>query len=140
MASAIVEPQLAALIEKGEVSFEYKHLVVKPPRSQWAAEASECAADQGKFWAYHDLLFKNQQVTWTTAQLKTWGKELGLDTKTFDQCVDSHKYEAKVKQQGAEAVKLGINSTPTFVLNGKVLKGYDPDGVVALVKQAVNQK
>lgn len=130
---------MAALIESGDVSFEYRHLIVKPPRSQWAAEATECAADQGKFWAYHDLLFQNQRVTYTMDQLKTWGKDLGLDATTFGQCVDSHKYQGKVAQQGAEAVKLGVNSTPTFILNGKVLSGYTPDAVVVLVKQAVNK-
>ncbi|HYF94769.1 MAG TPA: thioredoxin domain-containing protein [Symbiobacteriaceae bacterium] len=140
MAAATVEPQLAALIEAGEVSYEYRHLLVFPPRSQWAAEASECAADQGKFWAYHDLLFKNQKATMTQAQLKTWAKDLGLDTNQFNQCMDTKKYEAKVKQQSAEGAKMGINQTPTFVLNGKILKGYSNDAVVTMVKQAVNQK
>lgn len=130
---------MAAYIEKGDISFEYKHTIVLGARSQWAAEASECAADQGKFWAYHDNLFRNQKKTFSLDQLKKWGADLGLDTATFNQCVDSHKYEAKVKASTAEASKAGIKSTPTFVLNGKII-GSDPNTVVALVKQAVNQK
>jgi len=142
-----VEPQLAELIAKGIVSVEFRHYAFLSGRSQWAAEASECAADQGSFWAYHDLLLKNQKVTFTMDQLKAWGNTLNLDSQAFGQCLDSHKYEEKVKQQAADAKKLGVTGTPTFVLNGKRLQlkqdPKNPDNpfvqVVEMVKQAADQ-
>jgi protein-disulfide isomerase len=139
MAAKTVEPQLAALIAQGTVSFEYRHLVVHPTRGDWAAQATECAGDQGRFWDFHDLLFANQQVTFTTNQMKAWAAQIKLDTAAFNQCFDAGKYTEQVKQSTKDAAKLGFNSTPTFTLNGQQLK-VNYDQVAQAVIQAVNKK
>lgn len=109
------------LANAGKVRFEFHHRVLWPDRSQLPAEAAECAADQGKFWEYEHLLYERQQA-WTAAKLKDLAKEAGLDTGTFGQCVDSRQHKAAVEAETAAAAKLGINSTPTFTVNGKVLQ------------------
>ncbi|MDF2626985.1 MAG: oxidoreductase [Symbiobacteriaceae bacterium] len=137
-AHKVVEPQLAALIETGDVSFEYKHLVVLGARSQWAAEANECAGDQDMFWAYNSMLFeKSGKVNFTTDNLKQWAKDLGLQTESFNQCFDKKTHVATIDSMKADARSLAIQSTPTFVLNGKVLKVKDYSEVITAVKQAV---
>lgn len=114
-------PELVKLADAGKVRFEFRHRVLWPDRSQLPAEASECAADQGQFWAYEHLLYERQQ-TWTSSKLKDLAKEANLDTAAFGQCLDSRQHRKTVDAETAAAAKLGINSTPTFTVNGKVLE------------------
>jgi len=90
-----------------------------------AAEAAMCANEQGKFWEYHDVLFKNQQ-TLEVAQLKDHAKEVGLDTTTFASCVDSGKYKKLVDEDMAAGQKVGVSGTPAFFINGVFLNGAQP--------------
>jgi protein-disulfide isomerase len=98
--------------------------------SQWAAEAAECASDQGKFWEYHDLLFSKQsgenQGAMSKDNLKQFATELGLDEQTFNSCLDSGKYTQQIQTDTAFAQQLGVNSTPIFIVNGVPLKGAQP--------------
>jgi protein-disulfide isomerase len=78
-----------------------------------AAEASRCAEEQGKYWEMHDRLFANQQV------LESWAahaKALGLDATRFDACMSTGKFAGAIRTDMAAAQKLGINSTPSFLL------------------------
>ena len=93
--------------------------------AQKAAEASRCALEQGKYWEYHDALFKNQQSL-DTNSLKTYAKSLGLDEAKFSECLDSNKYTEKVKQDIEEGQSKGVTGTPTFFVNGKILVGAQP--------------
>jgi protein-disulfide isomerase len=93
------------------------------PESVWAAAASECASDQGKFWEYHDALFthtagRNAGV-FTRARLKEYAADLGLERGTFDSCVDSGRYEPWVQAQTDLGRGLGVTSTPTLLVNGQ---------------------
>jgi protein-disulfide isomerase len=90
-----------------------------------AAEASECAADQDKFWEYHDVLFANQSDL-SVEKLKSLAAGLKLDSKTFDDCLDSGKNKALVQDQLQFAQQLGVQSTPSFMLNGIPLLGAQP--------------
>lgn len=131
-----------ALINSGDVRFEYKHRIVTGVDAQRAAEASECAADQGYFWAYHGVLFSNQkgQGSFTYDRLKGFAKELGLDTTAFNQCVDERKHKIAVERSSNEAAKLGVTGTPTFTLNGQFIQVRQSfDEVVTAVKQEVNK-
>jgi len=115
------------------------------PYSEKAAEASECANDQGAFWQYHDLLFQNQTtlagyvtadatggVATVITNLKQYAASLNLDTATFNDCLDSSKDKAKVDADAAALTKAtqdaGITQygTPTFFINGKYLGGAYP--------------
>lgn len=86
--------------------------------AQKAAEASECAADQGKFWEMHDRMFENQENLKVT-DLKSYAKSLGLDQTVFDKCLDSGKYASKVAADKSYGVSIGVDSTPTIYINGE---------------------
>lgn len=110
--------------------FGYWHFAFLGPESQWAGEASECAADQDAFWEYHDKLFDSQsgenQGAFNKDNLKRFSVELGLDTQAFDECLDSGKYTSLVQNETQAAQSLGVRSTPTFLVNGKPVIGAQP--------------
>ena len=118
-------------IDTGKVKLVFKNLPLpadSPPyhkNAQLAAEAGECAFEQNKFWEYKDKLFQDQQKLGKD-DLKLSAKELGLDSQKFDDCLDSRKYEQEVKEDLAEAQKLGIGGTPSFVIGDILVDGAYP--------------
>ena len=98
--------------------------------SGWAAEASECAAEQDAFWEYHDKLFTSQsgenQGAFNKDNLKGFAKDLGLDSAAFDECLDSGKYTQAVQESTQLAQSIGVRSTPAFLINGQPLLGAQP--------------
>lgn len=92
------------------------------PYACLAAAASECAADQGRFWEYHDVLFDNQPAL-SRDHLLRYAEDIGLDRARFVACLDSDAPREAVRRDISAAEKLGITSTPTFLLNGRVLRG-----------------
>ena len=95
------------------------------PSALPAAEAAQCADEQGKFWEYHDLLFERQKPGqgWDFAIL---AKELGLQQTAFENCLRSGRFHDKITKDLQDGVKLGITSTPTFFVNGRPLVGAHP--------------
>jgi protein-disulfide isomerase len=117
-------------VESGKVRLGYQHFAFLGQESFWAAEASECANDQGAFWAYHDLLFASQdgenQGAFNQDKLKGFAANLNLDTTAFNACLDSGKYTELVQTESNAARVLGVQSTPTFLINGQPLVGAQP--------------
>ena len=108
------------------VRFVYRHYPLPGhPNARPAAEAAECAAEQGKFWPYHDRLFATQSRL-SDADLKQDARDLGLDTSKFNGCVDSHKYAAKVDTDLRAGQEAGVDGTPAFFINGRVISGAQP--------------
>jgi protein-disulfide isomerase len=95
------------------------------PQAFQAAEAAQCANEQGKFWEYHDILFQNQEAL-DIPSLKAFAARLDLDQAAFDACLDSGKYGQAIQDDLAEAAQHGIDGTPTFLINGRVLVGAKP--------------
>jgi protein-disulfide isomerase len=112
-------------VEQGLVRFGYQHFAFLGPESQSTAEASECAAEQGAFWTYHDLLFERQGGV-NPDILSQFAAELGLDTQAFKTCLDSGKYTSLVRDETAAAQALGVTGTPSFLINGRPLVGAQP--------------
>lgn len=106
-----------ALAEYGDkIRFVYRHFPLSfHPQAMPAAEASECAAEQGKFWEYHDKLFENQ-ASLGDALYSQIAKDLGLNTNSFENCRDSGKYTAKVQEQLAGGSAAGVNGTPHTIV------------------------
>jgi protein-disulfide isomerase len=124
----VTEPKIVeAYVATGKVRIGYMHYTFLGQESVWAAEASECAADQDKFWEYHDLLFQNQdgenQGAFNKDKLKLFARSLGLNEETFNSCLDSGKYTAYVTSQTQALSTLGVSSTPTFVIEGQPMVG-----------------
>jgi protein-disulfide isomerase len=90
-----------------------------------AAEAAMCAHEQHKFWEMHDKLFASQRALEPEA-LKGYAKELGLDAKEFDRCLDGGKWAELVKSDQEAGEAAGVNGTPAFFINGVPLSGAQP--------------
>ncbi|HEX3231066.1 MAG TPA: thioredoxin domain-containing protein [Pyrinomonadaceae bacterium] len=105
------------------------------PNAFNAAQAAEAAKAQGKFWEYIDILFKNQ-TTLETESLKKYATQVGLDRKRFDTEFDSGKYEPTVRKDMEEGEGYGIDSTPTFFINGVILTEYSAAGLKSAIEKA----
>ncbi len=100
------------------------------PESQWAAEASECAADQDAFWEYHDILFSSQsgenQGAFNKDKLKQFAADIELDTEAFNECLDSGIHTQAIQDSTQVAQSIGVRSTPAFLINGTPMLGAQP--------------
>lgn len=106
------------------------------PHAEKAAEAGECAQDQGKFWEYHDKLFINQQRL-TVPDLKRYAAEVGMDVPSFILCLDSGRYAQEVQQDLQIALDAGAIGTPTYFINGQMISGVIPKD---LFKEIIDQQ
>jgi len=114
----------ADYIDTGKARFVFRHLAVLGPLSVRAAEAAECAREQGKFWPYHDRLFeKAGRLAFTDARLM---EELGLDRAALETCLASGLHTDLILAESALARRLGASGTPTFLINGSLLIGAHP--------------
>jgi protein-disulfide isomerase len=123
-------PILSELKKKygNKINVAFKHFPLPfHKQAEKASVASMCAHEQGndKFWKYHDHLFQHQNEL-APEQLKAAAKKLGLDTAKFDDCLDNNKYLAFVRKNIEEGEKIGVRSTPTFYVNGKLVNGAQP--------------
>jgi protein-disulfide isomerase len=112
--------------DQGQVRFVFRHFAFIGDESIWAAEASECANEQARFWDYHDKLFEEQagenQGAFSRDNLKRFAAELGLDSAQFSECLDSGRYESQVRDEFREARQRSINSTPSILVNGQLIQ------------------
>ena len=110
----------------GKVRLVYRQFPLSfHPHAAKAAEASLCAADQGKFWEYHDVLFKNQKKLEPT-DLKVHATEVGIDAQKFGQCLDSGDKKKAVDADQQAGLAAGVGGTPAFFINGIFLNGAQP--------------
>jgi protein-disulfide isomerase len=109
------------------VRFGYFNFAFLGDESQWSAEAAECAGDQDAYWEYHDYLFEHQngenQGAFSKDNLKAFAADMKLDTDTFNTCLDSGKYTQLITEQTNIGRQLGVQSTPTFAVNGQAVVG-----------------
>lgn len=122
-----IEPTLVSdLVASGKVRLVFREYAFLGNESVWAAQAAECANDQGKFWAYHDALYDRQggenKGIFTKTNLKNIGRDLGLPP-SFNTCVDSDKYAAAVRAETADGQSRGVKATPTLLVNGTKIEG-----------------
>jgi protein-disulfide isomerase len=123
-----MEPVLKRLQSehKSDVRFVWKDFPLEGhPDARPAAEAARCAADQGKFWEYHDRLFANQQALGRN-RLRDYAKQLKLDPASFAVCLDKAAHRSDVDHALAEAATYGVEATPTVFINGRLVVGAVP--------------
>lgn len=107
----------------------YKHFAILGPESNRSAEASECAAEQGQFWAFHDRVFADQTTSRSTlsaGRLAELAADIGLDPAAFSECLDSGRYSAQITQESLSVQSLGVRGTPAFLINGTFVSGAQP--------------
>ena len=133
-----IEPRLVAeYVETGDVILEFNQfpLQMHAPGAIMGAQASECAADQGAFWPYHDRLFveaaSRGQAGFQLERLIDYAGDLDLDEDEFRACMTSQKYRSAVDASVSEAIRLGFNSTPSVLVNGQPMDPFNYDALKA---------
>lgn len=137
--TATQEPELIEqFVKTGEVQIEFRNLTILGTESALAAMASQCAADQNRFWDYQNKLFlvqakagqfKDEEIDagrFSNDKLKEYASSLGLDTGKFNTCLDTSEHLDTVQNQSREARALGITATPGFAINGSPLGAGAP--------------
>ena len=123
-----VEPTVQEVLKTygpDKVRFAYRnfplpmHEAARP-----AAEAAGCAADQGKFWEYHEKLMAATDLT--PPNLKTMAGQVGIDEKKFDECVAKQKFKDAVEKDIKAGEEAGVSGTPAFFINGRMIDGAQP--------------
>jgi protein-disulfide isomerase len=111
------------LLEYGDqVRFVWRDFPVITPQSPKAAEAGLCAADQGEFWNYHNLIYSSPPGI-GVSDLKRYAAQIGLDTQKFNGCLDSGQHKADVDRELQEGYAHGFEGTPDFLVNNHALIG-----------------
>lgn len=128
-------------VATGKVKFYYRNYAFLGPASDLAAEASECANEQGKFWSFYNWMFEHQASESDTAyysadNLIKYAVGVGLNKAKFTQCLNNHKYAAQVVKDLRDGQAAGVDGTPTIFINGMPLVGAQP---YATVKAAIDQ-
>lgn len=125
-------------VNKGQVKFVFRHFAFLGPESRWAAEASECANEQGRFWDYYEKLFSEQSGenvgVFSKQNLQRFAGDLELDMASFNTCLTSGRYAERVLADINEAVGKGVRGTPTLFVNGRRVEGGSN---YAVLRQAI---
>lgn len=122
---AEAEPVVQQLLREygGKVKLIYRHYPLpEHQNAQKAAEAAECAADQGKFWEMHDAMYANQQLL-DSAGLQKLAGGAGLGMQEFSACLQSGKKAGKIASDVFEGGRFGVRATPTFFVDGIGIEG-----------------
>ena len=136
------------LIETGRLRWRFRDFPLQQhPHARAAAHAAACADEQGKFWAMHDRIFEGQ-AEWAaerdaTATFRRSATEVGLDAAKYDACMSAAKYAGRIQASHAEGMRIGVNSTPTLFVGGRLYQGrFDSDAITRLVDSlaAVRQR
>lgn len=128
-------------VDSGKVKFAFRNYAFLGEESTWSAEAAYCANDQGKFWEFHDYLYQHQGAensgAFSKKNLKSFAATLGLNTSSFNSCLDSDKYAQKVADDKKAGDAAGTTGTPTTYINGTPIVGAQPYSVF---QQAIDQE
>ena len=122
-------------IDTGKVRFIYRdYPQAVHQEAMLSAMAAECADDQGKYYEFHDKLFREQDrrgrdvVRFKAPDLKRWAADITLDTAAFNACLDEERHKDEVAKDFKDLEGLGFEGTPIFFVNGRALAGAHPFG------------
>ncbi len=114
-------------IDTGKVKFIYLDFAFLGQESLDTAEAAKCAQEQGKFWEYHDEIYKNQkgenQGAFNPVVLKKFATNIGLNITQFSECIADTRYDKAIAEEEALGKKYGINGTPGFLIGKQKING-----------------
>ena len=117
---------LTSYIAQGKVKLVFHNYAFLGMESVWAAGAAACAADQGRFWEFHDKLYASQagenRGAFSKDNLKRFGSDLGLGT-AFASCVDSDRYAQRISDERKTGDALSVRATPTLFIGGQKIEG-----------------
>lgn len=131
---------MAQLIQTGQVRWRYRDFPLDMhPHARVAAHAAACASDQGKYWELKSLIYEHQ-YEWSpmrsaAGKFGELARQTGVDGAKYDECMQSAKYAGRIQASLDEGMKLGVGSTPTFLIGGRLYPGAMPsDSIKALVQ------
>lgn len=123
-----------------QISFTFRHFPVVTQLSPKAAEAGQCAAEQGQFWEYHDYIYeRTPQNALQISQLKDYAGLLGLDSEQFNSCLDSGQYADYVARDTQSAQLGGARGTPSFFINGEQV-APDFEAMAGAIRQILEEQ
>lgn len=126
----------------GSVSFQMRDFPIADvhPRAMRQALAARCAGAQGKYWAYHDVLFAHQDQQ-TDEDFLQFASRLGLKTDVFQSCLDRQTFAGDIQQDLSDGLRVGVEGTPTFFFNGIKIQGaLDEAALSLIINQFLKQK
>ena len=122
-----MEPKLyKEYVKDGTLRIEWRDFPYRGRESVNAAVAARAAQAQGRFWEYHDLLYDSQFSGYSDKNLIVLAERAGLDTRRFERDYENARYESLVRADFQKGLNTGVNGTPTFFINGKMLVGLQP--------------
>jgi len=125
-----VEPKLyEKYVKDGTLRIEWRDFPYRGRESVNAAVAARAAQAQGKFWEYHDLLYESQSSGFSDENLAAHARKVGLDMPRFERDYENASYAELVQNDFRDGQRMGVNGTPTFLINDQVLVGLQPIGV-----------
>jgi protein-disulfide isomerase len=125
-----VEPKLyKEYVKDGTLRIEWRDFPYRGEESVNAAVAARAAQAQGRFWEYHDLLYYSQFSGYSDENLIALARRASLDAERFERDYENARYEPLVRADFQKGLNAGVNGTPTFFINGKMLAGLQPVGV-----------
>jgi len=132
---------------EGQVKLVLYPLALNPaanPASEVAAQAAWCAGEQGKFWEFHHMLYRRQELWNRLAapleRLSEFSKDLNLDATALKSCVESGRMQTLVTADRAYSQQLQVNSTPTIFINANRVVGARPEGeLVRLIREELDR-
>ncbi len=125
-----MEPKLYnRYVKDGTLRIEWRDFPYRGQESVNAAVAARAAQAQDRFWEYHDLLYDSQFSGYSDENLIALAERAGLDTQRFERDYENARYEPLVRADFHKGLNAGVNGTPTFFVNGKMLAGLQPVGV-----------
>ncbi len=129
-------------IDTGKVKLVYRDFPLGiHEMAQTYAEAAECAHEQGKFWEMHDKIFGEQKNGVATVDdLKKWARGFGVKEDQFNTCLDTKKYAEEVTKDLKDGEAVGVQGTPSFFINGKLVVGAVPFSVLEKEIEAALKK
>ena len=127
------------LIQTGRVRWRYRDFPLQQhPFARLAAHSAACADEQGKYWLQHQKIYDGQS-DWSVARdagpiFRDYAKAVGLDLGRYDACMKAGKYAGRIQASYNEGVELGVSSTPTLLVGGRLYRGrLDSDAIIKLV-------
>ena len=130
-------------MDSGKVRFVYRHFIVIGTESVFAAMGTECAAEQDKFWEYHDAIFDDwangRQNGFRMAWLQDVGDDIGIDATEFEECIQSGRAFERVRASQIDGMGRGINSTPSVFVNGIRVGGDNYEEYRSAIEDALEE-
>ncbi len=127
------------LIKTGRVRWRYRDFPLQQhSHARLAAHSAACADDQGKYWDQHQRIYEGQSE-WASARnagpiFRNYAKASGLDLGRYDACMKAGKYAGRIQADYNQGVQLGVSSTPTLLVSGRLYRGrFDSDAIIKLV-------